>query len=120
MAENHYIESMSLKKEIQRRNAAFQELCHTHNVKYLYAFGSSLTNKFDKNTSDIDFLVEIEAEDPLERGEKLLSLWEKLEVFFGRNIDLLTESSLKNPVLKKNIDSTKVLIYDGKGQKILI
>ena len=34
--------------------------------------------------------------------------------------DSLTESSIKNPVLRKNIDNTKILIYDGEGQKIFV
>ena len=99
---------------------AFLQLCINHNVKYLYAFGSSTTNQFDEANSDIDLLVEIDDKDPLERGEKLLSLWDTFEKFFNRKVDLLTESSITNPYLKKDIDSTKVLIYEGQGQKVLI
>ena len=93
-------------------------LCKTHNVKYLYAFGSSTTDKFDKKNSDIDLLVEIDAADPIERGEKLISLWDTFELFFQSRVDLLTDSSIRNPYLRKSIDSTKVLIYDGKGVKV--
>jgi hypothetical protein len=89
-------------------------------VKTLYAFGSATTDEFDENSSDIDLLIEIEENDPLERGEKLLGIWNKLEEFFQRKVDLLTQSSLKNPVLKRNIDATKVLIYDGQKQKISV
>ena len=109
---------MKLKEEIQKRNNEFLTLCHTHNVRTLYAFGSSVTDNFNESSSDIDLLVNINDKDPIERGEKLLSLWEKLEEFFHRKVDLLTDSSIKNPVLRKSIDSTKILIYDGKGQKI--
>lgn len=87
---------------------------------YLYAFGSSISEKFDPKTSDIDLLVEIDSKDPVDRGEKLLSLWDLFEDFFKRKVDLLTESSIRNPFLRKNIDSTKVLIYDGSGQKVII
>ena len=80
----------------------------------MYAFGSSTTDKFNDTTSDIDLLVEIDVPDPIERGEKLLSLWDTFELFFHRKVDLLTDSSVRNPYLRKNIDSTKVLIYDGK------
>jgi predicted nucleotidyltransferase len=86
----------------------------------LYAFGSSTTDKFNDITSDIDLLVEIDVPDPIERGEKLLSLWDTFELFFQRKVDLLTDSSVRNPYLRKNIDSTKVLIYDGKGSKIIV
>jgi len=85
-------------------------------VKYLYAFGSSTDERFDPMSSDIDLLVEIDSPDPIDRGEKLLSLWDLFEKFFNRKVDLLTESSVRNPYLKKSIESTKVLIYDGSGE----
>lgn len=95
-------------------------MCEKHDVKSIYAFGSSVNDKFDPDKSDIDLLVQINEDDPVERGEKLLSLWDKLEELFQRRVDLLTEDSIKNPFLKKSIDATKVLIYDGKGTKVFI
>lgn len=111
---------MVIKDEIVKRRTDFNALCQNHKVKYLYAFGSSVTDRFDYETSDIDLLVEIDAADPIERGEKLISLWDTFENFFHRKVDLLTDSSIRNPYLRKNIDSTKILIYDGAGQKILV
>ncbi len=105
---------MVIKDEILKKKADFSTLCKNHKVRALYAFGSSATDKFNDITSDIDLLVEIDIPDPIERGEKLLSLWDTFELFFHRKVDLLTDSSVRNPYLRKNIDSTKVLIYDGK------
>jgi hypothetical protein len=109
---------MIIRDEILKKQKDFEILCKNHKVKYLYAFGSSVTEKFDYNKSDIDLLVEIDSKDPVDRGEKLLSLWDLFEIFFRREVDLLTDSSIRNPFLRKSIDSTKVLIYDGSGQKI--
>ena len=81
---------MLLIEEISKRINEFENLCATHNVKSLYAFGSSVTNRFDPDKSDIDLLVEIDEKDPLKRGEKLISLWEKFEDFFKKKVDLLT------------------------------
>lgn len=111
---------MTLQEEIKSELENFRELCKSHQVKYLYAFGSSVTARFNEETSDIDLLVEIDVPDPIERGEMLMSLWDKLEAFFHRKVDLLTESSLKNPFLVKSIEATKVLVYDGSGEEILI
>ena len=58
--------------------------------------------------------------DPLEKGEKLLSLWDKLEDFFQRKVDLLTRKSLKNPFLLENIDKTKILLYDNKRKEVFV
>lgn len=111
---------MYLKQEIQNRSETFSDLCSSHNVRKLYAFGSSITDEYQENKSDIDLLVEIDEKDPVRRGEILMSFWDKLEAFFGRKVDLLTDDSLKNPILRKNIEQTKVLIYDGAAQKVLV
>jgi predicted nucleotidyltransferase len=111
---------MRVKDEIAQQPDDFKILCQTHNVKQLYAFGSSVSDSFDPQRSDIDLLVELDDLDPLDKGEKLISLWDKFENFFHRKVDLLTDSSIRNPYLKKNIDSTKVLIYDGNGAQIFV
>ena len=111
---------MIIKDEILKQVSDFKTLCQNHKVRYLYAFGSATTDKFNSKTSDIDLLVEIDDPDPIERGEKLISLWDTFEIFFHRKVDLLTDSSIHNPYLRKSIDSTKILIYDGKGSKIFV
>jgi uncharacterized protein len=107
---------MIIKDEISKKTGEFRALCEAHKVRYLYAFGSSVTEKFNSGTSDIDLLVELDAPDPIDRGEKLMSLWDTFEAFFDRKVNLLTEPSIHNPFLRKSIDATKVLIYDGTGQ----
>ncbi len=91
----------------------FEALCKNHHVKQIYAFGSSVSETFDPKKSDIDLLVEIDEPDPIERGEKILSLWDKLEAFFKRKVDLLSNPNIRNPYLRQSIDETKVLIYDA-------
>lgn len=109
---------MRIKEDIKKRRQDFLLLCKEHKVKFMYAFGSSTKQFFDETHSDIDLIVEIESNDPLDRGDLLIDLWDKLELFFGRKVDLLTESSIKNPFLKKEIDRTKKLIYDGEKEEI--
>ena len=75
---------MNIKDEISKNSKQFIFLCKNHKVKYLYAFGSSVSEKFDPEKSDIDLLVEIDSKDPIDRGEKLLSLWDLFEDFFNR------------------------------------
>jgi predicted nucleotidyltransferase len=83
-------------------------LCQNYDVKTLYAFGSSINENFKEDSSDIDLLVELSTEDPVKRGQNLLDLWDKLEAFFKRKVDLLTSSSMRNPVLRKSIVLTKI------------
>jgi uncharacterized protein len=49
-----------VKDEILKKLNGFNALCQIHKVKYLYAFGSSVTDRFDYDKSDIDLLVEID------------------------------------------------------------
>ena len=98
----------------------FRKLCIQYNVSALYVFGSAARKDFDLQRSDIDMLVEINESDPLEKGEKLLGLWDALEGYFKRKVDLLTETSLKNPLLKKRIETTKELIYDGRSTEVIV
>ncbi|MFN6038644.1 MAG: nucleotidyltransferase family protein [Bacteroidota bacterium] len=111
---------MNLRESIRRNPKEFVNLCSNYEVKSLYAFGSSITSNFKEESSDIDLLVEINTEDPVIRGENILNLWDKLEAFFQRKVDLLTVQSIKNPILKNSIEATKMLIYDGKELKVSI
>ncbi|MFZ1691727.1 MAG: nucleotidyltransferase domain-containing protein [Flavobacteriales bacterium] len=96
----------------------FIDLCRAHKVKELYAFGSAVNGPF-RPESDVDLLVEMQGDDPLATGEQLWSLWDSMEGFFQRKVDLLTPASLQNPIKKRVIDSTKKLIYDGTTGKLL-
>lgn len=111
---------MNLKDSIKNGFSDFLHLCKAHKVKTLHAFGSSITDRFNERTSDIDLLIEMDIDDPIERGENLLMIWDKFEQFFQRKVDLLTNSSIKNPILRRTIDAEKQLIYDGEKQEIFI
>jgi predicted nucleotidyltransferase len=104
---------MNLKETIHQSPKEFLSLCKNYDVMNLYAFGSSITENFNEASSDIDLLVELNTEDPLKRGQNLIDLWDKLEAYFKRKVDLLTSSSIKNPILRRSIEATKILIYDG-------
>jgi len=104
--------------KINFKSDEFIALCKSHKVKKLYAFGSIVNGNFT-DKSDVDLLVEIDEHDPLNRGELLLSIWDKFEVYFNRKVDLLTYNSLKNPYLKESIDNTKKLIYNGSKKEVL-
>ena len=58
--------------------------------------------------------------DPLDRGQRLLDLWDALEELFGRRVDLVTPESLRNPIFKLELDKTKELIYDAAYSQIAV
>ena len=111
---------MNLITILKDHNSDFIKICASHRVEKIYTFGSSITNHFDPVKSDIDLIVELDLQDPIEYGETLLYLWNALESFFDRKVDLLTEESIQNPYLRKSIEATKKLIYDGQSEKVLV
>lgn len=104
---------------INKDRQGFLDLCKRCQVAYIYAFGSSIRSDF-RPDSDVDVLVDVTPKDDLEAGRALGDVWNGLEAFFNRPVDLLTEDSLRNPYLRKEIERTKKLIYDGSTQQILV
>lgn len=111
---------MFIRDIILKDKEGFRQLCLRHQVSSMHVFGSAGSEDFDVTRSDIDVLVAVDEPDPLEKGDKLLGLWDDLERYFKRKVDLLTEASLKNPYLRKRIESTKKLIYDGRSAQVLV
>jgi predicted nucleotidyltransferase len=109
---------MALPKIIEKNFNKLIEICHQFGVARIYAFGSVITNQFDPERSDLDFVVEMEDMPPLNRGENLIGLWEALEDLFAKKVDLITDQPIKNPYLRTSINKTKQLIYDRESEKI--
>ena len=62
--------------------------------------------------SDIDFLVQFSEEiDVLDYADNYFDFLEGLKDLTRREIDLVSVRSLRNPVLKEEINKTKVELY---------
>ena len=85
-------------------------LCNKHNVDKMYLFGSATTPNF-KDDSDIDFLVKFKTIDINDYFDNYLHFKENLIQLFGRDIDLLEEQALRNPILISSINKSKELVY---------
>lgn len=109
---------MIVPKIIEQNYNSLRALCQQFGVKRMYAFGSVLTNRFDPEKSDLDFVVEMEELPPLTRGENLIRLWEGLEDLFALKVDLITDQPIKNPYLRESVNRSKQLIYDRKREKV--
>jgi len=93
------------------------QLCDANKVRSLYVFGSVITDKF-RPDSDIDFVVDIDDNDPLTYSDKYFNLKFHLEEILNRQIDLLEQKAIRNKFLRSEIERTKVQIY-GKGSASL-
>jgi predicted nucleotidyltransferase len=76
----------------------------------MYLFGSALTSDFNEN-SDFDFLVKFKKIELSEYFDNYMNFKENLRKLLGREIDLLEEQTLKNPILIRSINNSKELVY---------
>lgn len=87
------------------------ELCRSVGVRQLDAFGSVVRGDFDEESSDLDFLVELQEAPAVVYGRAYFKLKDGLEAIFGRSVDLLTIKSLANPYLRKRVLAEKRSVY---------
>ncbi len=95
---------------VERNIDRIKRLCNEYKVARLYLFGSALNDKFN-NKSDIDFIVTFRDIELIEYADNYFDFKFSLEDLLQRQIDLLEEKSIRNPFLKKSINSSKKLIY---------
>lgn len=87
-----------------------KELCEENEVKSLYAFGSVTRDDFNE-LSDIDLVVDFEEKDPFRYTDLYFNLKYKLETLLKRQVDLLEERAIKNPIFRQQLEDSKVKIY---------
>jgi uncharacterized protein len=90
------------------------ELCNKHKVRELYIFGSILTEEFN-DSSDIDMLIQFQEMNLLDYFDNYMELKENLEALFHREVDLVENQALRNPIFKKVVNREKQLIYERKS-----
>ena len=97
-------------KILERSHDHISALCRKHRVKHLYAFGSVLTPRFNEQ-SDVDFLVDFNTDEITDYFTNYFELKYALQEALGRDVDLVEERGLHNPVFIRNIERTKEAIY---------
>ena len=99
--------TQSLIPAVKERIADLERLCVRYQVRRLDLFGSAATGAFDAETSDLDFLVEFE---PAVHGV-FFDMIVELESLFGRHVDLVMESAIRNPYFRQSVEQTRIPIY---------
>jgi hypothetical protein len=108
-------------KFFEQHKAQLFELCRRYPVERLYLFGSILTDKFDPKKSDVDVQVFFEKNgEAVELGAMMWNFWDELEAIFGRKVDLLTKPEIRNPFFRKEVESTRQLVYERQGEEVFV
>ena len=91
-----------------------EDLCRQHSVQRLDLFGSASTARFQQAGSDLDFLVEFLPVPTAAYADVYFGFLEALEGHFGKPVDLVVASSIKNPYLLQSIEETKTPVYEAQ------
>ncbi len=88
------------------------QLCRKYAVKRLWVFGSAVTEGFDPDKSDVDFLVEYPP--GIDLGPWMRDYFDlqlSLEALLGRKVDLVDRGAIKNPRFLQNVTAQEKLLY---------
>lgn len=89
---------------------AISEACRRYGVRRLVVFGSALTDRFDEERSDVDFLVDFR-DDVVNRFDAYFGLKESLEALLGRPVDLGAPVALENPYFAASVAKSGQEVY---------
>jgi uncharacterized protein len=100
-----------MEQEIGLKREEIAELCRRHRVRRLALFGSAVGEGFDPERSDLDFLVEFKPLPPGTYADTYFGLLEALQQLFGRPVDLVDDSAIKNPYFRESVERSQALLY---------
>jgi len=84
-------------------------LCKKYSINELSIFGSSVRGDFTEN-SDIDILVSFTKGSEITLFD-IMDLEKEFSQLLKRRVDIVEKESLKNPIRKNRILSTREIIY---------
>jgi predicted nucleotidyltransferase len=84
-------------------------LCRKYFITELSVFGSSIRDDFSQN-SDIDILVSFDINSKITLFD-IMELEKEMAQLLNRDVDIVEKESLKNPIRKNKILSTREIIY---------
>ena len=89
-----------------------ERICKKYNISELAIFGSALRNDYQVN-SDLDILISFKdmwQNDPFD----ILFIADDFKQIVKREVDIVCFECLKNPIRKRNILSTREIIYENR------
>ena len=90
-------------------------LCEHYGVVHLELFGSATGSGFSAQSSDLDFLVELDTQSPGSRARRWIGLADALEKLLGRHVDLVNPRYIRNPYFLQAVNNSRTVIYDRQN-----
>lgn len=106
------VTSTPIPEFVSRHISELGSICQRHEVARLELFGSAVTDSFNHETSDLDFLVEFEwTSHPSRWFYIYFDFRDALELLFGRSVDLVSYRTVRNPYLIASINEQRTVLY---------
>lgn len=96
---------------VEAKREELAALCRRFGVRRLELFGSASGERFNPRTSDLDFLVVFDPVGPAEHAERYFGLLESLEELYGRPVDLVELSAIRNPYFLEAIQASRTVLH---------
>lgn len=89
-----------------------ERLCLRHHVRRLEVFGSAADpNRFNPETSDLDFLVAFQPMPVEDYADAYFGLLEGLQNLFERRVDLIVAEAIRNPYFLEKVNQSREEVY---------
>lgn len=95
----------------EKQRTELEALCSHNGVRRLELFGSTVLGKDRPGENHLGFLVEFEPQPSGSHADAFFSLRDALETLFGRPIDLVLSSAIRDPGIQRSIEPTRTLLY---------
>ena len=97
---------------LSRQIPSIAALCERYWVAHLELFGSAAGTGFNSESSDVDFLVELDPKISGSRARRWTELADALESLLGRHVDLVNPQYIRNPYFLRAVNASRTVIYD--------
>jgi len=101
---------------VNQNQMAIAELCRRFGVRQLDLFGSATSDRFDPASSDLDFVVDFADRSP-GYAKRFFAFEAALAELLGREVDLVTERSIRNQYLRASVEESRVAVYESPDRQ---
>ncbi|MBA2277539.1 MAG: nucleotidyltransferase domain-containing protein [Chloroflexia bacterium] len=101
---------------LKDKQAELEALCRRYGIVKLDIFGSAVTDAFDSERSDLDFIADLGEYDATV-VDRFLDMADALETLFARPVDLITIKSVRSPLFRAEMEKSRTTLYEASGDQ---
>ena len=106
------LNNQPMNASLEKQLPSIVALCQRYGVAHLELFGSATSVEFNPESSDFDFLVELDKSSPGSPVRRWIGLAEELEKLLGRHVDLVNPRYIRNPYFAQAVNASRTVVYD--------